>query len=59
MQGDIRDIFGEAMTALADATAGTAEVYVFLDEINTCPYMGLMCEAICHLRLDKLVICET
>jgi len=27
------------------------QVYVFLDEINTCPHMGLMCEAICHRSL--------
>lgn len=24
------------------------QVFVFLDEINTCPHMGLLCEAICH-----------
>jgi hypothetical protein len=27
-------------------------VYVFLDEVNTCAHMGLICEAICHNSLN-------
>jgi len=46
---DVRAIFQDALEALDDKAAS---VYVFLDEINTCPYMGLMCEAICHRSLE-------
>lgn len=39
---DIVGVFTRATAALAEPDA--AEVYVFLDEINTCAHMGLLCD---------------
>lgn len=43
---DIVDIFQEA-SALLDSGA-TRQVYVFLDEVNTCAHMGMINDIICH-----------
>ena len=45
---DIIQIFDKAH---AELEKGTRKVFVFLDEINTCAHMGLMCEVICHRSL--------
>jgi len=42
---DVFRIFERAEQAI---TNGADKVFVFLDEINTCAHMGLMCEVICH-----------
>eukprot|EP00339_Tiarina_fusa_P012556 CAMPEP_0117006680 /NCGR_PEP_ID=MMETSP0472-20121206/6824_1 /TAXON_ID=693140 ORGANISM="Tiarina fusus, Strain LIS" /NCGR_SAMPLE_ID=MMETSP0472 /ASSEMBLY_ACC=CAM_ASM_000603 /LENGTH=1949 /DNA_ID=CAMNT_0004708219 /DNA_START=485 /DNA_END=6331 /DNA_ORIENTATION=+ len=43
---DIVGIFAKASAIVADGTK--KNVFVFLDEINTCAHMALMNEAICH-----------
>ena len=46
---DIEEIFKEANEVLAGGKA--KEVFVFLDEVNTCAHMDLICEAICQRSL--------
>lgn len=46
---DILDTFEKARQKIA---GGSSEVFVFLDEINTCAHMGLMTEAICRRSLN-------
>lgn len=43
-------VFAAAEAVLASGQA--LEVYVFLDECNTCASMGLVCEAIVHRSLN-------
>lgn len=57
-EGDIEAVFAEAHEVLASGVA--QEVFVFLDEVNTCAHMDLICEAICSRslhgrRLDRRV----
>eukprot|EP00004_Rigifila_ramosa_P001109 TRINITY_DN1107_c0_g1_i3.p1 TRINITY_DN1107_c0_g1~~TRINITY_DN1107_c0_g1_i3.p1 ORF type:complete len:6204 (+),score=1430.96 TRINITY_DN1107_c0_g1_i3:1580-18613(+) len=47
---DILNIFAEAERVLRDKEA--TNVYLFLDEINTCAHMGLITEAICSRSLN-------
>jgi hypothetical protein len=46
---EIIAIFEDAEAQLA--AKATNAVYIFLDEINTCGHMGLLCEAICSRSL--------
>ena len=48
-ESDILEIFSLAETKLSSSMK---EVIVFLDELNTCPHMGLMVECICHRSLN-------
>jgi hypothetical protein len=47
---DILAIFNSATSYLNES--GEPEVYVFLDEVNTCSHMGVIAEAICHRSLN-------
>lgn len=47
---EIEDIFKMAEAALL-ASESCKEVFVFLDEVNTCAHMDLICEAICQRSL--------
>lgn len=58
---DIIDIFRIAEKELTDRTAtGTtpSSVYVFLDEVNTCAYMGIINEALCHRTINGVRLHE-
>ena len=46
---DIFNIMAKAEAAVANGEV--KESYVFLDEINTCAHMGLLCEVICQRSL--------
>ena len=38
----------ESSSSSSSSYENKHQAFVFLDEINTCPHMGLLCEAICH-----------
>ena len=44
-EDDIIRIFNRASNAIKN---GEKKIFIFLDEINTCAHMGLLCEVICH-----------
>ena len=46
-ESDIMGIFQRGVKLLEEKGEG-AEVYIFLDEVNTCAHMGLITEAICQ-----------
>ena len=46
-EADILGIFQRGLDLLEEKGDG-AEVYIFLDEVNTCAHMGLITEAICQ-----------
>eukprot|EP01012_Entosiphon_sulcatum_P048333 TRINITY_DN6681_c0_g4_i1.p1 TRINITY_DN6681_c0_g4~~TRINITY_DN6681_c0_g4_i1.p1 ORF type:complete len:5149 (+),score=717.09 TRINITY_DN6681_c0_g4_i1:781-15447(+) len=50
-EADILGAFDEAEQILRNKF-GTKQVFVFLDEINTCAHMGLITEAICHRSVN-------
>jgi hypothetical protein len=52
---DICNIFAKAENEIRN---NVREVYVFLDEINTCSHMGLLCEVICQRSLYGRKILE-
>ena len=46
------DIVREITSRNDEATSLSNEVWVFLDEVNTCDHLGLLSEVICHRRLS-------
>lgn len=51
-EADILGIFAKACAAAqADERGKKHEVFVLLDEVNTCPHMGLLNDIICHRSL--------
>jgi hypothetical protein len=59
---DIVNIFARATHLVQEANDPQCRVYVFLDEINTCPHMGLITEVVCNRTLygkpiaDQIVV---
>jgi hypothetical protein len=50
-EADIIQTFDRA-TKVLEASKCVSDVYVFLDEINTCAHMGVITEAICHRSIN-------
>ena len=52
------DIIAVFQVATEYLSTGQTEVYVFLDEVNTCASMGIIAEAICHRSLNGIRLPE-
>ena len=48
----VEDIVTVFERAEAFCQADNSSVYVFLDEVNTCAHMGLICEILCHRSMN-------
>jgi hypothetical protein len=68
---DIVDIFAQAETHITGSSSGSgssggsgsggssgSDVYIFLDEVNTCAHMGVIAEAVCHRTLSGVRLPE-
>lgn len=54
---DIVNVFKEAEAYLSGPAAG--DVYIFLDEVNTCAHMGVIAEAIGHRTINGIRLPES
>lgn len=68
-ESDIVAVFAEAAAHLnavsssenpsaTPINATTSDVYIFLDEVNTCAHMGVIAEAICHRTINGIRVPE-